>query len=476
MLGPLEVVVDGAPLVVDTRKAQAILALLVVDRRPFAREELAALLWPEADDMSARGALRRTLSVLRAALGDRWLVVDRTSVRLEDGGLHVDLRVVERAAESSDLRALRQAADAARGPLLAGFSLRDSPDFDDWRAMRATGAERTVALVLDRLVAAAEAAGDTALAIDAAGRRVDLDPLDEAAHRRLMGLLARTGDRAAAIRQYRACVATLDRELGVAPLAETTDLYEAIRDARIPAEAPASPSPTAVEPAPAAARPGLPMVGRDEELATVLAARRDAATDGRLLLVTGEAGIGKSRLLEAVVEAVGGEGGARGRSSRAATRPRRRSRTGRSSRCSGRGWRSRAPTARIGRLPPRTLAELDRLVAMPGVKAAPVVQGHDDAAAGTRLVEAVADGLTALATDDGRGAGLVALEDVQWADEASRAALAWLVRRLAGTAARRPARLAAGGPRRGGSLVRGRAWPRCPAYATSTSGASTGRP
>ena len=90
--------------------------------------------------------------------------------------------------------------------------------------MRATGTDRTVALVLDRLVAAAGATGDTAVAIDAAGRRVDLDPLDEAAHRRLRkGLLARTGDRAAAIRQYRACVATLERELGVAPLARVED-------------------------------------------------------------------------------------------------------------------------------------------------------------------------------------------------------------------------------------------------------------
>src|SRR5436190_9077079 len=303
VLGPLAVVVDGAPLVVDTRKAQAILALLVVDRRPFAREELAALLWPEADDTSARGALRRTLSVLRAALGDRWLVVDRTTVRLEEGGLYVDLRLVERAAASSDLRALRQAADAARGPLLAGFSLRDSPEFDDWRATRATGAERTVALVLGRLVAAAEATGDTALAIDAAGRRVDLDPLDEAAHRRLMTLLARTGDRAAAIRQYRACVATLERELGVGPLAETTDLYEAIRDGRISAELPpAAPPPVTVDTGPAAPRPGLPMVGRDGELAAILEARRDAVTDGRLVVVTGEAGIGKSRLLEAVVD------------------------------------------------------------------------------------------------------------------------------------------------------------------------------
>ncbi len=68
VLGPLEVSVDGAPIVVDTRKALAILVLLATERRPFAREEIAALLWPEADDESARGALRRTLSVLRTAL------------------------------------------------------------------------------------------------------------------------------------------------------------------------------------------------------------------------------------------------------------------------------------------------------------------------------------------------------------------------------------------------------------------------
>ena len=94
-----------------------------------------------------------------------------------------------------------------------------------------------MAAVLDRLVAITEAAGDLPAAVAAAARRVDLDPLDEGAHRRLMGLYARADDRAAAIRQYRACVGVLERELGVAPLAETTELYEAIRDARPPAEA-----------------------------------------------------------------------------------------------------------------------------------------------------------------------------------------------------------------------------------------------
>ena len=98
VLGPLEVTVGRSPLVVDTRKALAILALLAVERRPFARDELAALLWPESDDESARGALRRTLSVLRAALDDRWVRVGRSTVALDTDGTWVDLALVEEAS------------------------------------------------------------------------------------------------------------------------------------------------------------------------------------------------------------------------------------------------------------------------------------------------------------------------------------------------------------------------------------------
>ena len=72
-----------------------------------------------------------------------------------------------------------------------------------------------------------------AAAIAAATRLVELDPLDEPARQRLMAALARGGDRAGAIRQYRTTVAMLERELGVAPLATTTELYEAIRDERV---------------------------------------------------------------------------------------------------------------------------------------------------------------------------------------------------------------------------------------------------
>ncbi len=117
VLGPLEVVADGQPLVVDTRKALAILVLLAVEGRPFAREELAAMLWPESDDESARGALRRTLSVLRTALDGRWLVSDRSSVALQDHP-DVDLGPWKLPSISGDQARLEDAASSARGPFL----------------------------------------------------------------------------------------------------------------------------------------------------------------------------------------------------------------------------------------------------------------------------------------------------------------------------------------------------------------------
>jgi DNA-binding SARP family transcriptional activator/tetratricopeptide (TPR) repeat protein len=439
VLGPLEVVVAGRPLEVDTRKALAILALLAVERRPFARDELAALLWPESDDESARGALRRTLSVLRAALGDPWMRVDRSVVTLAPGAW-VDLHVVEAATGSDDPTTLRAAVAAARGPFLAGFSLRDSAEFDDWRATRAVSVERSVTEVLNQLAAVSEATGDIATAIDAVGRRVALDPLDETAHRWLMALLARAGDRAAAIRQYRACVAVLERELGVPPLAETTALYEAIRDA--PAEpmpparpvAPSTPASTALA-APsteAAAVAVLPLAGRDTELAVLLAARASASRDGRVMLVTGEAGIGKTRLVEALADHVEAGGGhaliARAYAAEAAIP------YGPIAELLRSGLARSDSTERLGGLPDSLLGELGRLVALPvelerRAARTPAGDGSEPGAR-LRLLDAIAAGLAAMV--GGPTPGMIAVEDVQWADEATRELLAWLARRLAG--------------------------------------------
>ncbi len=236
LLGPLEVSVDGRPITVDTRKAMAIVALVAAEGRPFARDELAAMFWPEADDESARGALRRTLSALRAAVGGAGLIIERTRVAVDEATVDVDLRTVERLATATRPTELEAAARLIRGPFLAGFALRDSPAFDDWQAATGARVVRTIGDLLERLAAARSAGGDIDGAIDAARRRVDIDPLDELGQRRLIELLANAGDRTAAIRQYRELVALFDRELGVAPLRETTELYDSIREGRLEAE------------------------------------------------------------------------------------------------------------------------------------------------------------------------------------------------------------------------------------------------
>lgn len=433
-MGPLEVHIDGRPLVVDTRKALAILVLLAVESRPYARDELAALLWPESDDLSARGALRRTLSVLRAALGDRWLQVDRALVSLERRDVWLDLAVLEGVSEVHGIRQIESAASVARGPFLAGFTLRDSPDFDDWRATRAAAAERTVGRVLDLLADVAASGGDAATATAAAIRRVDLDPLDEGSHRRLMALLARSGDRAGAIRRYRACVAVLDRELGVAPLAETTSLYEAIRDEQANPDLElgvvARPS---VSPRHFDSRlADLPLIGRDSELASILAAHRSATPDGRLAVITGEAGIGKSRLMEAAADEVRAEGG-RTIAVRAYASEQGIA-YGLIIGLLRAGLASDHAVDRLGSLPAPVIRELERLVTLPagiaqaGASADATAAPAGEPAARARLLDAIATAVGCLA--DGHVPGFVVLEDLQWADDASLEALTWLSRRL----------------------------------------------
>jgi DNA-binding SARP family transcriptional activator/tetratricopeptide (TPR) repeat protein len=279
LLGPPEVRVDGRPLHTDTRKAIALLAYLTQRSTSPTRDHLVDLLWPDSTPERGRGALRRTVSTLRTALGGDWVGADRERVHLDRSGLVLDTDALDGDPE--------EAVAVVRGRFLEGFVLRDAPDFDDWQFTTAEHYERMVRSLLSDTVGRALERGDSRAAVVVAERLVALDQLDETAHRALMRAHAAAGDRAAATRQFRRCVAVLDAELAVAPLPETVELHEAILSGSIVTSA-AIPVADVAPPV-----PSTRLLGRDEELAEL----RDASSRPGVVWVIGPAGSGRTLLV-----------------------------------------------------------------------------------------------------------------------------------------------------------------------------------
>ena len=306
LLGPPRVRRDGEPVAFDTRKATALLAYLALAERPRSREALCELLWPGQDPEHARGALRRTLSTLRKAVGGHWIDAAADSLALRDGpGLEVDVRRFrELASAEATSEELARAVEIFRGELLEGFFLRGNSEFDAWYVHEADLLGRELGSALGRLVAALAERGEHGPAIRHARRWLALDPLHEPAHRELIRLYALNGDRAAALAQYRDCVRTLSQELGVPPVDETAALFEQVSEGTLVATTPRPPATRDV------ARPTeLPLVGRAAELDALVAAHAAASPDGRLAVIEGEAGIGKTRLARELMAEVERRGG-----------------------------------------------------------------------------------------------------------------------------------------------------------------------
>ncbi len=237
---------DGEPIRLDTRKNVALVAYLAVTGETHTREALATLLWPEVEPSRARAGLRRNLSVLRKALGEEWLVVDREGVGT-DPGSDIWLDVVQFRALLGAWRghghpetevcprclvSLAEAVGLYRGDFLSGFSLRDSAVFDEWQFFQTESLRQELASGLERLVRGYSALGEYETAIPYARRWLALDPLHESVHRQLMQLYAWSGQRSAALRQFGECVRILEEELGVAPAEETIQLHRAIKAKR----------------------------------------------------------------------------------------------------------------------------------------------------------------------------------------------------------------------------------------------------
>jgi DNA-binding SARP family transcriptional activator/predicted ATPase len=436
LLGPPRIERDGMRVAFDTRKAMALLAHLALADRPRSRDALCGLLWPAHDPGRARGALRRTLSTLRTAAGEEWLDTAGDSIALKQGpGLELDVeRFRELATDGASSEDLSEAVALFSGGFMEGFSLRDSPDFDDWQMGESDALARELGSALRRLVELLAARGEYERAVPQARRWLEVDPLHEPAHRELIRLYAWSGDRAAALEQYRHCVRTLSQELGVAPLDETASLYDQVNDGSLapPQRAVAPPAtPARAKPA-AGAPPELPLVGRAEALATLTDAHAGARPDGGLAVIEGEAGIGKTRLANELARQARTAGAvvlaARCHDDEAglpygpvvellreAVRDADRG-----------GWPDTVPGQRLAdasRLLPE-LAELRNDVPEPLPLDGPGAQ--------VRLLEGVASVLSAACA--GTAPGVVFLDDVHAADEATVDAISYLGRRLRGRA------------------------------------------
>ena len=297
LLGDLALEVDGTPIEPPTsRRARALLGWLALDRRMHPRSALAARVWPDVLDESARTSLRSALSALRRALGPdcgRYLIASRDEIGLANGSLvWIDVAEFERCIEENRLQ---DALAISRGELLCGLE-------DEWVCDRRDEHRDRVAGVLARLAAGAERDGDLRTAIEYTRRQVALDPLAEEPQRDLMRRLAAAGDRPAAIRAYDRLSRRLRDELRLAPAHATRELAETLRRGGETADAAAGAAEQAAERTIALALPfivedGGRLVGRDAQLERMRCQWQDARAGHRQVVVlVGEPGIGKTRL------------------------------------------------------------------------------------------------------------------------------------------------------------------------------------
>ncbi|MDP2004585.1 MAG: AAA family ATPase [Rubrivivax sp.] len=272
---PLTLRLVGAPcaciggLTLPLGAPDALLLAWLALEGPTTRERLATLLWPASSAEAARNAMRQRLFRLRRQLG-RDAVAGSTLLALAEGVRH----------------------DLDEGPALLGdLSAPDAPEIETWLNQRRDGRRALARRAQEDRIEALEASGDAAAALPLAQALLDAEPLSEDAHRRVMRLHYLRGDRAAALLAFDRCEQLLKHEVGAAPSPETLALLDAIEQSAAVA---GSASVRSALPATVLRPPRL--VGRDAEIAAL----QRALAAGPLVVLVGEAGMGKSRLLQAL--------------------------------------------------------------------------------------------------------------------------------------------------------------------------------
>lgn len=254
-LGGFEVRLDGQTITAfGADKARALLAFLAVEAyRPHRRAELMALFWADLPEKKAAHNLSQTMLRLRHALGERgaptsdslqpFFLLTNLDIQFNplanfqlDVARFKELTQQPRKHHHTDadtcavcMKWREQAAKLYRGDLLAGFFVRDSVGFEEWRLEQQEQLHRKALETLEWLTAYHERRGEYRLVLEYARRRVALEPWSEPPHAQLMRALLKLGQPTAALKQYETFREILFRELGIEPSVETTTLYAEIK-------------------------------------------------------------------------------------------------------------------------------------------------------------------------------------------------------------------------------------------------------
>lgn len=281
---------DGAPVPLPRgRRPRSLLAWLVVHPGLHPRARLAERFWPDVRDATARNSLRQALWEIRGALGPHahHLVASREEAGLvESPALWVDLWAFRSLV---DRGRLEDALELARGTLVEDVD-------DEWAYDAREEHRRTLVAVIGRAAREAEAVGELSRAVEHSRWLVNLDPYTEEGHRHLMSRLAAAGDLPGAVIVGEQLRDRLRRDLNLPLSQETKLLAERLRASGTDSRAPATPATAPVRPLAVVAL-DEPFVGREDELAR-LRAILDLVVKGRrrIVLLEGDAGIGKTRL------------------------------------------------------------------------------------------------------------------------------------------------------------------------------------
>lgn len=314
LLGGFEAIVGGKPVsAFESRKVRALFTLLLMTPKghELSRDQLAAMLWPDADERGGRRNLRQALYNLRGALSasaaedTEYVTLTRSGVAFNRETDHwVDVEVFEHkvergltAGECVDPRALAAAVQLYRGDFLSGFFIEGSPDFEQFVLVHQERLRDEAVNAVRSLVRYHTERGEYPQAVVFARRQLEFDALSEEGHRNLMRLYALSGRRSHALGQYEKCLNLLRTELGVEPLEETTALYKSILAEELEAVGLGPEGPPMC--------PTIPLAGRRQDYERLRTSWDHVLRGhGRLTLVEGETGVGKSRLAKALIHDV----------------------------------------------------------------------------------------------------------------------------------------------------------------------------